>query len=123
MEWTLGEIEASIEFGDSSEYATVASWNTATDEHRYEEGFRVDRKFLRDWLGGLTGIQVRRVGLHLKLEKPKYLWAGEDLNLRRRMPTGLQPVPFGRSGTDPTAHHPTGPLGGFPTRIWSTGVR
>ena len=29
------------------------------------------------------------------------LWAGEDLNLRRLTPTGLQPVPFGRSGTDP----------------------
>ena len=31
----------------------------------------------------------------------KILWAGEDLNLRRLTPTGLQPVPFGRSGTDP----------------------
>ena len=30
-------------------------------------------------------------------------WAGEDSNLRRCEPTGLQPVPFGRSGTDPTA--------------------
>ena len=29
------------------------------------------------------------------------LWAGEDLNLRRLTPTGLQPVPFGHSGTDP----------------------
>lgn len=29
------------------------------------------------------------------------MWAGEDSNLRRRKPTGLQPVPFGRSGTDP----------------------
>ena len=36
-------------------------------------------------------------------ERPvsKILWAGEDLNLRRLTPTGLQPVPFGRSGTDP----------------------
>src|SRR5690606_34280879 len=28
-------------------------------------------------------------------------WAGLDLNQRRQMPTGLQPVPFGHSGTDP----------------------
>ena len=59
MEWTLGEIEASIEFGDSSEYATVASWDATTDKHIYEEGVRVDRKFLRDWLDGLIGTQVR----------------------------------------------------------------
>lgn len=37
------------------------------------------------------------------------MWAGEDLNLRRLTPTGLQPVPFGRSGTDPwTGHNCTG---------------
>lgn len=59
MEWTLGEIEASIEFGDSSEYATVASWDATTDEHRYEENVLVDRKYMRDWLDGLTGTQVR----------------------------------------------------------------
>ncbi len=28
-------------------------------------------------------------------------WARQDLNLRRLTPTGLQPVPFGRSGTRP----------------------
>ncbi len=28
-------------------------------------------------------------------------WRGEDSNLRRREPTGLQPVPFGRFGTSP----------------------
>ena len=59
MEWTLGEIEASIEFADSSEYATVASWDATTDEHQYEENVQVDRKYMRDWLGGLTGTQVR----------------------------------------------------------------
>lgn len=59
MEWTLGEIEASIEFGDSSEYATVASWDATTDEHRYEENIRVDRKYMRGWLAGLTDTQVR----------------------------------------------------------------
>ncbi len=30
-------------------------------------------------------------------------WAGEDSNLRRRQPTGLQPVSFGHSDTDPQA--------------------
>lgn len=59
MEWTLGEIEASIEFGDSSEYATVASWDATTDEHRYEENIRVDRKYMRGWLDGLTDTQAR----------------------------------------------------------------
>jgi hypothetical protein len=28
-------------------------------------------------------------------------WAGLESNQRRLAPTGLQPVPFGRSGTDP----------------------
>lgn len=59
MEWSLGEVEASIEFGDSSEYATFASWDATTDEHRYEENVRVDRKYMRDWLGGLTGTPVQ----------------------------------------------------------------
>ncbi len=30
-----------------------------------------------------------------------YKWAGLDSNQRRLTPTGLQPVPFSRSGTDP----------------------
>ena len=30
-------------------------------------------------------------------------WRGEDSNLRRRTPTGLQPVPFGHTGTSPRA--------------------
>ena len=29
-------------------------------------------------------------------------WAGLESNQRRLAPTGLQPVPFGRSGTDPS---------------------
>ena len=29
------------------------------------------------------------------------VWAEMDSNHRRHKPTGLQPVPFGRSGTDP----------------------
>lgn len=53
MEWTLCEIEASIEFGGSSEYATVASWDATTDQHTFEENVRVDRKFLKKWLGEL----------------------------------------------------------------------
>ena len=59
MEWSLGEVEASIEFGNSSEYATVASWDAATDEHRSEDNVRVDRKYMRDWLDGLTGTSVQ----------------------------------------------------------------
>ena len=35
-------------------------------------------------------------------------WAGEDSNLRRRMPADLQSAPFGRLGTDPLA-----PQGGW----------
>ncbi len=31
----------------------------------------------------------------------KLYWAGLDLNQRRLTPTGLQPVPFSLSGTDP----------------------
>jgi hypothetical protein len=30
-------------------------------------------------------------------------WAGLESNQRRLTPTGLQPVPFGRSGTDPNS--------------------
>ncbi len=33
-------------------------------------------------------------------QKPKK-WAGLDSNQRRLTPTGLQPVPFSHSGTDP----------------------
>jgi len=33
---------------------------------------------------------------------PKNNWAGLDLNQRRLTPTGLQPVPFSHSGTDPS---------------------
>jgi hypothetical protein len=32
---------------------------------------------------------------------PKEQWAGLDSNQRRLTPTGLQPVPFSHSGTDP----------------------
>jgi hypothetical protein len=31
-------------------------------------------------------------------------WAGLDSNQRRLTPTGLQPVPFSHSGTDPYIH-------------------
>ena len=33
-------------------------------------------------------------------------WRGEDSNLRRLMPTGLQPVPFDRFGTSPSKFEP-----------------
>ena len=59
MEWTLGNVEASIRFEDSSDTATVASWDASTDEHRYEEGVNVDCAFVRDWLRGFTGQPAR----------------------------------------------------------------
>ena len=59
MEWTLGNVEASIRFEDSSDTATVASWDASTVEHRYEEGVNVDCSFVRDWLRSLTGQPVR----------------------------------------------------------------
>jgi hypothetical protein len=37
--------------------------------------------------------------------RPEWWW-GEDLNLRRRMPTDLQSVPFGHSGTPPSDNTP-----------------
>jgi hypothetical protein len=38
-------------------------------------------------------------------QHPEWWW-GEDLNLRRRMPTDLQSVPFGHSGTPPSDYTP-----------------
>ena len=40
-------------------------------------------------------------------------WWGEDLNLRRRMPTDLQSVPFGRSGTPPSGYNTMEPAEGL----------
>ena len=41
-------------------------------------------------------------GIHaVKNSPPKEKWAGLDSNQRRLAPTGLQPVPFSHSGTDP----------------------
>ena len=59
MEWSLGDIEASIEFRDSPEHATVSSLEVSTDEHRYVEGAQVDCDFLTQWLRGLTGDKAR----------------------------------------------------------------
>lgn len=59
LEWTLGKVEASIRFEDSSETATVASWDAATDEHRYEERVTINDKFVSDWLHGITGQPAR----------------------------------------------------------------
>ena len=39
-----------------------------------------------------------------------FAWAEMDLNHRRHKPTGLQPVPFGRSGTDPCSTQIVSPL-------------
>ena len=47
---------------------------------------------------------------HRDLRKDKVRWWGMvDLNHRRHTPTGLQPVPFGRSGNPPK--HLSGPCG------------
>ena len=59
LEWTLGGVEASLRFHDSSESATVASWNAATDEHRYEEDIPVNGEFVETWLRSLTGHAAR----------------------------------------------------------------
>jgi len=59
MEWTFDDVEASIEFRDSSEIATVASLVVSADDHRYEEGVNVDCAFVRDWLRSLTGSPAR----------------------------------------------------------------
>ena len=59
MEWTLGDAEASITFEDSSDTATVASWDASTDEHLYEEGVNVNCAFVRDWLRGFAGQPAR----------------------------------------------------------------
>lgn len=59
MEWSLGDVEASITFNDSSDTATVASLDISTDHHRYEEGVNVDCAFVRDWLRGFTRQPAR----------------------------------------------------------------
>ena len=59
MEWTLGDVEASITFEDSSDTATVASLDVTADLHRYEEGVTVNSSFVRDWLRGFTGHPAR----------------------------------------------------------------
>ena len=59
MEWTLGDVEASITFEDSSDTATVAAWDASTDDHLYEEGVNVDCAFVRDWLRGFAGQLAR----------------------------------------------------------------
>lgn len=77
----------------------------------------------RDWTGDLVltkdvlcrlsymGIKKRETGFEpatLSLEGWRstaelfpQIWRGKDSNLRRLTPTGLQPVPFGHSGTPP----------------------
>lgn len=51
LEWTLASVEASVTFHTSSESATVASWNSNTDEHRYAERTSITTDFLQEWLG------------------------------------------------------------------------
>ncbi len=49
LEWTLDSVEASITFYASSETATVASWDSDTDEHRYDERTPITVDSLRKW--------------------------------------------------------------------------
>ena len=51
LEWTLASVEASVTFHRSSESATVASWDSHTDEHRYAERTAITADFLQEWLG------------------------------------------------------------------------
>ena len=50
LEWSLESVEASVTFHTSSEAATVASWDSITDEHRYDEHTLITGDFLREWL-------------------------------------------------------------------------
>ena len=50
LEWSLKSVEASVTFHTSSETATVASWDSITDEHRYDESTLITGDFLREWL-------------------------------------------------------------------------
>ena len=49
--------------------------------------------------------QLRQAATVHTLLRRRY-WAGQDSNLRRLTPTGLQPVPFSHSGTDPLEQIP-----------------
>ena len=49
LEWSLESVEASITFHASSETATVASWDSDTDEHRYDEHTPITVDSLRKW--------------------------------------------------------------------------
>ena len=55
LEWSLGSVEASITFHASSETATVASWDSGTDEHRYDEQTPITVDALRKWFDSFEG--------------------------------------------------------------------
>src|SRR5574341_113553 len=48
-----------------------------------------------------SGLRISSSKIHNPLSAIHTWWGGEDSNLRRLTPTGLQPVPFGHSGTSP----------------------
>ena len=50
LEWTLASVEASVTFHTSSDSATIASWHSNTDEHRYAERTAITADFLQEWL-------------------------------------------------------------------------
>lgn len=56
LEWSLESVEASIVFHTSSESATVAFWDSSTDDHHYDEHTLITSCFLREWLHMLEGL-------------------------------------------------------------------
>lgn len=59
LEWTIGDVEASITFERSRDTATVASLDVTSGEHRYTERVMVDCAYVRDWLRDLAGQSSR----------------------------------------------------------------
>lgn len=56
LEWSLESVEASVTFHTSSERATVASWDSTTDEHQYDEHVIVTGDFLREWIDSFDSV-------------------------------------------------------------------
>jgi hypothetical protein len=70
---------------------------TGKEENRWNSGQVIDeRKGLKS-----KSLYTKSDLLQVGVTDLKKKWAGKDSNLRRLTPTGLQPVPFSRSGTDP----------------------
>ena len=77
---------------------SLSSFDTVKAEHALSqsENSNPDKTLSEGKLG------TKCKGMSPIYNSPKEQWAGLDSNQRRLTPTGLQPVPFSRSGTDPT---------------------